>query len=201
MKSSRFPSWILLVASCGVSGGACAGHDRTPVRVIDLLREIDHAEARPAPAAFEIAEFTTGAVSHPSIVTAAPSRLVFTLSLPRGATFRAAVAIGATDPAETGVRFRVGVSDERIYELLVESTLPAGSPGWTDIRADLSAYAGWKWSVFYRPDRRLWRLILSTDVLAGSQARAAWGVPGIDAGSEDARAYANRRDAVRQRSH
>jgi len=198
MTSSRFPISVPLVLSV-IGAFACARHDRPSVRVVDLVRALDRAEARPGPAAFEVAEFTAAGVSWPSILTMAPSRLVFTLPFPRRATFHTAVAVDATAGAH--IRVRVGVSDERIYESLAQATLVAGSPGWTEIRADLSAYAGWKWSVFYRPDRVSWRLVLSTDLIGGPPARVAWGVPTIDADVDAARAYATRPDALRPRAH
>jgi len=198
MTSSRFPISVPLVLSI-IGVFACARHDGPSVRVVDLVRALDRAEARPGPAAFEVAEFTAAGVSRPSILTMAPSRLVFTLPFPRRATFHTAVAVDSA--AGTNIRVRVGVSDDRIYESLAQATLVAGSPGWTEIRADLSAYAGWKWSVFYRPDRMSWRLVLSTDLIGGLPARVAWGVPTIDADVDAARAYATRPDALRPRAH
>ena len=89
------------------------------------------------------------------------------------------------------VRFRVGVSDERIYEGLASAT---PGPGETkDVRADLSAYAGWKWSVFYHPDRIQWRVVLSADTLSGAPARGVWIAPGIATDTAAALEYRNRR--------
>jgi hypothetical protein len=199
MMSSRLRSSLLFTFSCVLVAAACGPRDRYAVRVIDLVRELDHAEARPAPGSFAVSEFVTAGVSRPSIVTTAPSRLVFVMPFPRRATFRTAVAI--VPAAAASVRFRVGISDDRIYELLADATVPAGSSAWTEISADLSAYAGWKWSVFYRPDRRSWRLVLSTDVAAGVPVGAVWGVPGIDADADAAHAYAARPEAIRPRGH
>lgn len=198
MTPSRFPISALLVLSV-IGVFACARQDRPSVRVVDLVRALDRAEARPGPAAFQVAEFTAAGVSKPSILTMAPSRLVFTLPFPRRATFHTAVAADAAAGAD--IRVRVGVSDDRIYESLAQAALPAGSPGWTEIHADLSAYAGWKWSVFYRPDRMSWRLVLSTDLIGGPPARVAWGVPTIDADVDAARAYEKRPDALRPGAH
>jgi hypothetical protein len=103
-----------------------------------------------------------------------PSRLVFTLPIPRRSTFRTAIALGGADPAS--IQFRIGVSDDRIYEALVDRTLTSADVNrWTDIQTDLSAYAGWKWSLFYRPERQRWRLVLNTDVVTGTHAQAVWG--------------------------
>ena len=73
---------------------------------------------------------------------------------------------------------RVGVSDNRIYERSDRHGLPA-TPGWTMVRTDFSAYAGWKWSLFYHPDRVMWRVVLAADAIGGVPARAVWGSPEI----------------------
>ena len=91
------------------------------------------------------------------------------------------------------MRFRVGVSDDRIYEQLSSVQLtPDAQTGWTEIRTDLSAYAGWQWSVFYRPSARRWRLVLSTDAVTGIPGRGVWGVPGIDGDRAAAREHVER---------
>jgi hypothetical protein len=69
---------------------------------------------------------------------------------------------------------------------------PGVQPGWTPLRADLSAYAGWQWSLFYRPEAQLWRLVLSTDALAGVPGRGVWGAAGIDGDRSAAREHVER---------
>jgi hypothetical protein len=107
--------------------------------------------------------------------------------MPRHGRFRASVAaVGAP------VRVRIGISDNRIYDELGEATLqPSGH--WTPIDVDLSAYAGWKPSLFYRPDRVVWHFILSADAVAGAPATVAWARPEIVASPDAAREYAERR--------
>ena len=73
-------------------------------------------------------------------------------------------APAGTDPV--GARLRVGVSDDRTYDPLGELVLVPGARGWIELRTDLSAYAGWKWSVFYRPERTVWRVVLAADAVA-----------------------------------
>jgi hypothetical protein len=58
-----------------------------------------------------------------------------------------------------------------------------------DLRTDLSAYAGFKWSLFYRPDRTTWRLVLAADAVAGVPGRAVWGRPEIVADEASAKEY------------
>ena len=85
----------------------------------------------------------------------------------------------------------MGVSDDRIYEGLASVQSNPGS-GWTAIQADLSPYAGWKWSLFYRPERHLWRLVLSADAAGGTPATAVWGNPEIVSDLAAAREFARR---------
>jgi hypothetical protein len=156
------------------------------------MREFGRAEKRPA-VAFDIAEREVGGTSRPAIVAPVPSRLTWSMQLPKRATFQAVVALSNPPPgiAPAPVRLRVGISDHRTFEGLSEVTLSPGS-GWADLRADLSAYAGWKWSLFYRPDRITWRLNLSTDAIGGLPAIALWSRPEIVTDTQSAREYAAR---------
>lgn len=174
---------------------ACAPADPSPVRIVDLVRDFRDAEARPSRAAFEVADVSVSGQSLPTIRTIAPSRLIFVLPVPRRSTFAARVAIegGVDGTPPQPLRFRVGVSDDRIYEQLSDVLLTPGvQAGWTELRADLSAYAGWQWSLFYRPEERRWRLVLSTDAVSGVRARGVWGAPGIDGDRSAAREHVDR---------
>jgi hypothetical protein len=110
--------------------------------------------------------------------------------MPRHGVFRAFVAVASDQPS---ARLRVGVSDHRIYEGLAEVLLPPGGSQWIELRADLSAYAGWKWSLFYRPDRISWRLVLAADATGGAPARVIWGSPEILTDNESVQEYVRRR--------
>lgn len=157
------------------------------MRVIDLIRQFAHAETRPLTGSFQIAEHTFGGRSHTSLVVPVPSRVIWTTALPERAALRVAVAV----PQAGAVSFRIGVSDDRIYEMLVERTVrsaESASTGWTSLEADLSLYAGRKPSLFYRPAGRRWRLVLSADSVEGSPP-AVWGAPGVDTDSGAARRF------------
>lgn len=158
---------------------------------MDLLRELDRAEKRP-PDGFALAPYDKDGDIRAAIVAPVPSRLTVPLPLPRHGSLRVAVALAGTNPA-AGVRFRIGVSDHRIYEGLDEITIAGDRRGWTDMRVDLSAYAGWKWSLFYRPERVTWRLVLATDPAGPAETRAVWGTPQIVADSASAKEYRTRR--------
>ena len=166
--------------------------------MVDLLRELDKAERRP-PTGFALTGYRIAGVSRPAIAAAVPSRLIVRLPLPRHGIFHAYVALAepVAGAAPGGARVRVGVSDERTYEGVTELVLPPDRRGWTELHADLSAYAGWKWSVFYRPDRVIWRLVLAVDAVQGGPATVLWGEPRIETDPESAREYTARRQRMR----
>jgi hypothetical protein len=154
------------------------------IAVVDFIRELDRAERRPA--SYAAATAMAGGVPLPAITGPAPGRLTWTLAMPRRGQFRAHVAaFGAP------VHVRIGVSDDRVYERVAEAALQPGA-AWTPVGADLSAYAGWKFSLFYRPEGRKWRIVLSADAPAGP-AGVAWGMPEIVTSGKNALEYAARR--------
>lgn len=121
----------------------------------------------------------------------APGRITWSLALPRRGLLRAAVA--ATTPAP--VRVRIGVSDARIYEGLAQAVVN-GSTGWSLLTADLSAYAGWKFSLFYQPERHSWNVNVSLDAIAGVPGRIALGRPEIVTDTAGAAEYAKRKARI-----
>jgi len=169
-----------------------------PVRVVDLIHEMDRADKRPA-GGFAIAMQQVDGVARPPIAATVPSRLTLALPLPRHGVFHAFVTL-ADGPAvamAAPVRLRVGVSDHRTYEGVTELILAPGTRTWIDLRADLSAYAGWKWSLFYRPDRITWRIVLAADATENVPVTVLWGAPEIVTDTESAREYTARRQRLR----
>ena len=172
----------------------CRHVEQTSIQAVNLLREFDAAEKRP-PAGFQIADREIGGVSRPSLIAPVPSRLTMPLPLPRRGVLRAFAALAPPSPdrAPVSVRLRVGVSDDRIYERLTDVILTPGQRGWVDVRTDLSAYAGWKWSLFYRPERVMWRVVLAADAIDGIPTTAVWGSPEIVTDRDGAKEYSERR--------
>jgi hypothetical protein len=121
--------------------------------------------------------------------------MMWPLPLPRHGVFHAFVAAEPTraDLSATPVRVRIGISDHRIYEGLVDVMVTPADRRWTELRADLSAYAGWKWSLFYKPDRITWRLVLAADATGSGPAIAVWGSPEVVTDTNSGREYAARR--------
>lgn len=89
---------------------------------------------------------------------------------------------------------RLGVSDARVYEMQAEQVVTPGT-GWTWLNADLSEYAGMKFSLFYRPDREAWRINLSIDQWPGP-ATVAIASPQIAAPQDQAPEYVHRRAQI-----
>jgi hypothetical protein len=182
---------MLLVTACGRAPQPVA------FRAVDLTRTLGAAEHRPS-AGFDLTAHVADGVTRPSIVMPVPARAIWSMPLPRHGQFRASVAIAPVVPGTpvvpgAAVRFRLGISDARVYEELTDCTVTAAAPGWTELRADLSAYAGIKWSLFYRPDRTTWRLVLATDAVGAGPVQAIWGSPEILTDPSSAQEYEVRR--------
>jgi hypothetical protein len=175
--------------------GGCASSDRSStVLVIDLLHEFARAEKRPADGGFAIAEHTVAGVRHTGIAVPPASRLIWTARLPARGWLRTSVTLLPARTGDATVSFRIGISDDRLYERLAEErvTVSRGrDSAWIDLAADLSPYAGRKWSLFYRPDSVTWRLVLSTDRVAG-EGRAFWGSPRVVSDLDAAREWQKR---------
>ena len=183
---------VAIVLAAPACGRRVAGE---PVPVADLIHTFDRAEKRP-PAGFDLRTHVAGGIPRAAIVMPVPSRVIWPMPLPHHGVFRAQLAL-PTPPPGAVVRFRFGVSDQRIYDAIASETLSANQTGWTSFQADLSYYAGFKWSIFYRPDRMTWRVVLATDMLGAGPVDAAWGTPEIVTDHRSAMEYASRRQTFR----
>jgi len=160
---------------------------------VDLIGKFRLAEARPAAAVFGLAQHTLGGRVRATLEVPVPSRIIWTIPVPRRGRLVLTPALAFSTSPST-VRFRAGVSDNRIYEGLADTTLRTGDGTvGTEWDIDLSDYAGLKWSLFYQPDRRVWRLVLNTELLEGEPARALWIEPGIYTDVSAARHYFDHR--------
>jgi len=165
---------------------------------VDFTRKLQDAERRPTAATFELREFTFGGQTRATIVAPAESRLTWRLFLPRRGSLHLYAAVPAIG-GDAAVAFRIGISDNRRYETLAEPSVTSSETtarGWIPVTADLSAFAGRKWSVFYRPDEIRWTVVIGTHVLSGSPGVAYIGAPAITTDIAGAREYAAR--VVRQ---
>jgi hypothetical protein len=196
-KAAAPPRYIhTLVIVIGFIVVACRrSRDDVPFPVVDMVREFERAEKHPS-SGCRTSVHSAGGLIRPSILMPVPSRAIWSLPLPRGGRFRSFLAVSSSDNGAT-VQFRFGVSDLRIYEALAQQTITAGRSAWVDFGADLSAYAGTKFSLFYRPDSMIWRVVLATDALGASSATAVWGSPEIVTDLAAAKEYAARRQRLR----
>ena len=107
---------------------------------------------------------------------------------------RLQVHIAFPPGASGSVAVRVGVSDDRIYNTISETTIATSDAigEWIPVEGDLSLYAGRKWSLFYRPDGTKWRLILGTHVLSGVVPNVYLGAPALMTDVDGAREYVRR---------
>ncbi len=183
---------LLLISACRPYD------DPIEVSVVDLTHEYEDAEKRPA-AGFQIAAYSIGGVTHASILAPVPSRLTWQMPLPRRGMFHMYVALADPPPGAQAstARIHMGISSGRLYERLTEAILTPGPRRWIDVRADLSAYAGWKWSLFYRPDLVTWKLVLGADLMDGAPAKVVWALPEVLTDTKSAHEYAVRRARLR----
>lgn len=164
---------------------ACGDARSNASTLIDLLTALPKAERRALrPIDEAIVVTAAGPFGDPriAIVMDAPARLTYQLRIPRRARLRSAIALvpDATGALGAGVTARIGISDGRVYEGLFQQKIEGTAPDatqWHAIDLDLSAYAGWQWSLFYRPSEREWRFIINADAHPGG--RLAWARPEI----------------------
>jgi hypothetical protein len=108
-------------------------------------------------------------------------------------------AVAVEGAPGSAVTFRVGISDDRIYEPLasIDVAADACGKGWTPLAVDLSRYAGRKFSLFYQPNGRQWRLVLGTNRRGGGPDRAYWARPAIETDTGAAKDYFTRLRSTR----
>src|SRR4051812_6544633 len=94
-----------LVASCRARPPA------DDIVAADLINEFSRIECRPAQGCEAVAR------PSPAVRVAVPGRLTWMLPLPHDAHLH----VTAANPGKASVRFRVGISDERVYEPLAEA--------------------------------------------------------------------------------
>ena len=138
-------------------------------------------------------EHILGGTPRATLAVPADSRITWTLFVPHRAHLQAYVAF---PPGASGaVVVRVGVSDNRIYNTISEATVATSDvegKDWFPINADLSLYAGRKWSLFYRPDETKWRIIVATRVLSGSVPSVYLGSLALVTDTDGAKEYLRR---------
>ena len=80
----------------------------------------------------------------------------------------------------------IGIADERSYDELGATAVPLDAPPrWQRVSIDLSKYGGFRWSLFYRPRWKIWKVTFNTTVKglgrgAGAADRLYWARPMVD---------------------
>jgi hypothetical protein len=157
---------------------------------IDLLDELSRADVRPAGHRDDTVRVDDVAMAgdrRQSLSAAVPSRVTFHVRIPRKAVFSALLGVDRLAPADTrkppdGVAFHLGISDGRTYEeLLARTVLASDANAWTPVMVDLGGYAGWQWSLFYRPSTIQWQIVMNAYPVGGGagRLRALWAAPMI----------------------
>jgi hypothetical protein len=167
---------LLFLAWCSP---ACDRRAEPPVvlEATDLIAQLPAAERRAAKAIDEAIRVESAGPESDrrvALVTTAPARVIWTGRLPERAWIETSLLL----TAGSGAAARIGISDHRLYEGLTRIELkpaPANTSAWHDVRVDLRRYAGWQWSVFYRPSETEWRVIFSAD--ATPDGTIAWARP------------------------
>lgn len=120
--------------------------------------------------------------------------------MPHRAALRVYAAV-PPDSAPASAAVRLGISDGRLYDHLREQVITSdeSAKDWVAVSADLAAYAGRKFSLFYRPDFTKWQVVVGTFVVSGSPGGVVLGEPGLYADTESAREYQDRLVATSSR--
>jgi hypothetical protein len=155
----------ILMFACTLA--ACGGAN-TLVPVADLIVTANQTERRPSPESFRVTEATIAGERHLAIAGEPSSRVTWQLQIPGRASLKVAVALEPEGWSEenNGILFRIGIADGRAYEGLaarhVDPFHRVEDRRWIPLTIDLGAYGGFKWSIFYHPAGRTWKLIFNT---------------------------------------
>ena len=184
----------MLASLCARIPG-CGRAEPEAIAIVDLAREVRGAETRPSPASFAVADvLVSNAVAtrdpnhraQPPDLHARRAQAKHVRRARRGVE-RTRWCAAAARPVSRRRQRRA-----TLRAACRRACLAGRAASWTELRADLSPYAGWQWSVFYRPETRRWRLVLSADAVSGTRTWAAWGVPSIVGDRAAAREYVER---------
>ena len=162
---------LAILAAALLAGMAACDRSSQPIR-IDLLSLLSTADKRPPSKdinLFAVRDVDVDGGQMPAVTVPQPSRIVWTLRVPRRATLTARIGLlpGAAGGCNGEAAFRIGVSGGRLYEKVFERVLNprdlATDRAVVPLSVDLSSYAGFQWSLFYHPGDTAWGLVFSVD--------------------------------------
>jgi hypothetical protein len=186
----RTNHWVIRMSATIAMALSLSGCQRTDSRAfvpsVDLIDLLGRADRRPEAVRF-LQPMTIAGETLRAIETPPMSRVTWHIRLVDRALLRVSLAVkpAAWSTLSNGADFRIGISHERTYqELFVRHVDPlnhADDRRWIPVTLDLSAYSGFKWSLFYQPRRWTWNVIFNTRaVMSGSESvPLLWGEPTI----------------------
>lgn len=130
---------------------SASGPGEAAVDLIAMFAQLPEDRRRsnmPADQAFQVENVDIAGEQKPSLFAHPTSRVTYTVTIPNDAWFRSWLALKQEvwTTSEDGVLFRMGISDGRTYEELINQHVdPANNASdrrWVPVTADLSAYAG-----------------------------------------------------------
>ena len=137
---------------------SCRGDVRERLDLIDLYPSAEKRSTLEATQAFSVTDAQIGDTTHRVILAHTPARVTWSVTIPRGATVRAWVALrpDAWGRDGDGVVFRIGVSTDNVYQVVarvhIDPRNRVEDRRWVPIEAALDSYAG-----------KAVRLVFSTD--------------------------------------
>jgi len=180
---------LTIAILAGLSAVWCGQAGPTPeIRYVDLLASLPRAEKRPLGSEFSAGLVTLGGEAQTALDVPAASRVIWSERLPDRAVLETAVGVSpALSAAGRGnAMFRIGIADERSYDELGATEVPLDAPPrWQRVSIDLSKYGGFRWSLFYRPRWKIWKVTFNTTVKglgcsAGAADRLYWARPVVE---------------------
>jgi len=155
----------VLGATIGVLLSTACSEPAGRPQEVDLLAKLPSAEVRAGSDVLTAVRpdvVTVAGDSRTALVLRVPARVTWRTDLPFHAALRTAVATLPEGPQD--VTIRVGISDDRVYEDVARFN---STPGWQAQVVDLRRFSEWKFSLFYQPLRRSWRLVINAEGTPG----------------------------------
>jgi len=151
----------------------CGADDPNRPAEVDLLAALPGAERRGPDAVRSDVVGIDGDV-RTALVMRAPARVSWPVVLPLHARLVTAVALVPVPESSVpqAVTVRVGLTDGRRYQD-VGRIVVTGS--WQPVTLDLREHSEWKFSLFYQPLWKHWRLVFNADATPGGTV--AWDRP------------------------
>lgn len=161
--------WVAAGVSClAAMAASCAAPPAAPIDLIAALPSAERRAGGNVDDAVRTTPMQFGADHEPVLLLRAPARVIWTVKFPARSALSASASMAAGEDGRPGpgVTLRLGLSDDRHYDGLLSMPI-APDREWRPVTLDLGRYSGWQWSLFYRPSKITWKLILNVDATPG----------------------------------